>query len=147
MYISTKMQLCICGLGGLDFGGDVTWTFKRQQVEKFTSYEEMINMKNVQNHVNYSKITILEELLVITHPKTGCRIKPTRTDFQKTSSVRICVVNKTYRHLWVLCFCGFKSSKFQLFLEQKISFFGQELTCLAQVKVKLLTWTVLRGVL
>ena len=56
-------------------------------------------------------------------------------------------VNKPHTYLWVLCFCGLKSSKFQLFLEQKISFFGQEFACLAQVKVKLLTWTVLRGVL
>ena len=56
-------------------------------------------------------------------------------------------VNKPHKYLWVLCFCGLKSSKFQLFLEQKISFFGQEFACLAQVKVKLLSWTELRGVL
>ena len=56
-------------------------------------------------------------------------------------------VNKPHKYLWVLCFCGLKSSKFQLFLEQKINFFGQELACLAQVKLKLLSWTELRGVL
>ena len=40
-------------------------------------------------------------------------------------------VNKPHKYLWVLCFCGLKSSKFQLFVEQKINFFGQELTLLA----------------
>ena len=40
-----------------------------------------------------------------------------------------------------------QSLKLQLFLEQKISFFGQKLACLAQVKVRLLTWTGLRVVL
>ena len=48
--------------------GDFTRSFKVPQLWKFASYEEMINMKNVQNYVNFSKIIILEELLAITHP-------------------------------------------------------------------------------
>ena len=54
----------------------------------------MTNTKNAQNHVNYSKIIILKELLVITHPKTGSQIKLTRTDFQKKAVKAFVVLTK-----------------------------------------------------
>ena len=82
----------------------------------------MTNMKNAQNHVNYSKIIILKELLVITHPKTGSQIKLTRTDFQKNGSESLRSVNKTYKHLWVLCFCELKVRSFNFFWNKKLAF-------------------------
>ena len=98
----------------------------------------MTNMKNVQHHVNYSKIIILKELLVITHPKTGSRIKLTRTDSQKNGNERVYVVNKTYKHLWVLCFCELKVRSFNFFCNKKLAFLDKNSPAYLKIKLNCL---------
>ena len=71
----------------------------------------MTNMKNVQHHVNYSKIIILKELLVITHPKTGSRIKLTRTDFKKMAVKEFMLLTKPTS---ICGFCVFVNLKFEV---------------------------------
>ena len=96
----------------------------------------MMNMKNVQHHVNFSKIIIFRRTPRNNSSQNSLSGSLVRLNQNWESDSKSIVVNAFHKHLWVLCFGGLKSSKVQLFLEQKINFFGQKLACLAQVKVQ-----------